>query len=46
MDVNLYAMIHNAMWRFEASGAYNSYSSIAEKRTSVRGKFNAKFLCE
>lgn len=29
-------------WNFEASGAYRSYSSIAEKRTSFRRKLNAK----
>lgn len=30
-----------AKWSFEASGAYMAYSSIAEKRMSVRRNFNA-----
>ena len=30
------------MWTFEASGVYEWYSSIAEKGTSVRARFNKK----
>lgn len=35
-----------AKWSFEASGAYMEYSSIAEKRMSVRRNFNANATFE
>lgn len=35
-----------AKWRFEASGVYMQYSSIAENRMSVRASFNAKLYEE
>lgn len=42
IQILLEKLIHNTKWSFEVSGAYIRYSSITEKRTSVRGNFNAK----